>query len=291
MNRRIADYIQRHRATYTKEALRQSLLQRGYNPAEVEEAFAAVEAGQVPPAGLTLRFWLIFIGYIVVLYGLTLVLFGLTPAGLFIVPILAVPLVLAAGASILIAALNRSAALGVTSGIVLVFVLPFVFLVVIAGSCLALTAPLLFTPQPPPPRSGAIDLRIDAPLSFEGSASATCSSNTEDGRVAYVSSEDAGTVDGDKIRVFVDMSFSDGYLNVELYGEASGPPSRVYSGGAGQAGPPGRGEVDIDAAPGANSGTVTFDQLPGIAPETGEAADVDPPAISGTLTWRCDDGG
>ncbi len=286
VNPKIIDYIQRHRATYTKEAIREGLVRDGFASAEIEAGFQAVEAGQAPPkARLSGRFWLIFLGYIVVLYGLTLLLFGLTPSGLFIVPILAVPLVIAAGISVLIAALSRSAALGATSGIVLVFAMPFVFLVVIAGSCLALTAPFLFAPQPPPPRSGTVELHIDPPLEFDGSGAAQCSGDTN-GEIVFVSAESVGTLDGSMVRVSADVSRSFTNVNIELHsGDPALPPTAVYGGGA--EAPGSASDVEIDREPGGLSGTITFERVAGFDPQGGTDP-IEPATISGSLTWRCD---
>lgn len=281
MNRKIADYIQRHRAVYTKDALRQMLLQERYDPAEIEEAFAAVEAGRVPPPGLTLRFWLIFIGYLLLLYGLPLVLFGLTPAGPFIVPILGVLLLIAAGISILVAALSRSAAVGLTSGLILVFAMPFVFLVIVAGSCLALVSPILFAPQPELPRNGTLEIEIEPPLEFEGTGLAVCYLE-QSGQVYSISATDVGRLDGQTVTVYTDFSVMPTNLGIELHeGTYDSRTALVYSNG-----PPGT-DVEVDANPDRRSGTMTFENLEGVSPgESGEPGETD--RISGTIHWDCD---
>lgn len=279
MNRRIADYIQRHRAVYTKDALRQMLLQQGYNPAEIEETFAAVEAGQLPPTGLTLRFWLIFIGYLLLLYGIPLVLFGLTPGGLFVVPILGVLLFIAAGISILVAALSRSAAMGLTSGLVLVFVLPIVFLVLLAGSCLALVAPILFAPQPEPPRNGTLELHIDPPMSFDGSGDAICYVD-ETGAVYSLTAFDVARLDGDTVSVYADIGTSFGEFSISLQEDSTGRPLQSYGRGA-------SGEVHVNARERGLSGEITFEDLPGHYPfGASDSGEIEP--ISGTVAWDCD---
>lgn len=275
VNPRIADYIQRHRATYTKDALRQTLLQQGYDPAEVEQAFAAVEAGQVPPARLSGRFWLIFLGYIVVLYGLTLLLFGLTPAGLFIVPILAVPLVIAAGISVLVAALSRSAALGLTGGIVMVFVIPFIFLVIIAGSCFAITAPLLFAPQLPAPPGGTIEVTIGQELFSADGASCTVS---ETGQVLSVQGEVVGGPE--PIFASVDSGSSGGFEESRNAWLTISIGERMYQNTSTL-------DVRIEelSAQGV-TGSVVFRNLP-LAPSDGAIETPRTPRIDGTLSWRC----
>lgn len=49
MNPDLLRYIQENRATYTREAIRQRLIDAGYPAAEVDAAWTAVEAGEAPP--------------------------------------------------------------------------------------------------------------------------------------------------------------------------------------------------------------------------------------------------
>lgn len=51
MNESILNYIRQNRSTYTREAITGELLKAGYNPAEVEAAWQAIEAEQLPSAG------------------------------------------------------------------------------------------------------------------------------------------------------------------------------------------------------------------------------------------------
>ena len=274
VNPRITDYIQRHRATYTKDALRQMLLQQGYDPAEVEQGFVAVESGQVRPARLTARFWLIFVGYIVALYGITLLLFGITPAGLFIVPILAIPLVIAAGISVLVAALSRGAAMGTTGGIVMVFVLPFIFWVIIAGGCFAMTSPFLFTPQTPLPRSGFIQVQSEpAVIAFGGRA--TCSFS-ESGQVVSVFHDEFGG----ESTAGVDAGSSAGF-NVSRTALVT-----IIQGGVTYQSQPGTRMVIQELSPRGMTGTISYQDLPRIRDGRGEPGA--PITISGRVIWECD---
>jgi hypothetical protein len=49
MNPDLLRYIEENRATYTREAIRQRLIDAGYPAAEVDAAWTAVEAGEAPP--------------------------------------------------------------------------------------------------------------------------------------------------------------------------------------------------------------------------------------------------
>ena len=137
-NRLITDYILRQRRTYTRDAIREALLRRGYRPEEVEEAFRAVESGEAPPAAtLSGRFWLGYLGYIVLLYLLVVVAYvalaGASAAA--VAGALAFFLVIGVIVSAVVAALNRSLALGMARGVAVAAIVPFLIVVVIGGLC------------------------------------------------------------------------------------------------------------------------------------------------------------
>ena len=294
MNPRIVDYIQRHRARYTREALRAALLRDGFNDAEIEDAFRAVESGQVPPpARLSGRVWLYLIGLIVVLYGLTLLGFALAPGGPFIAAILAVPLLVAAGISVLVAALNRSAALGVTSGLVTVFVVPVALWFLIAGSCLALTAPLIFSEPPPPTYAGTLEIEIDPPLAFEGSGQAFCTIHPE-GQGFNVYSEGLGTLEGMQVSVSIDRyegsdapgapapgSVAPGVLVSLVPADTGEPVTYHYA-------PESRADLEVEGQ--GLAGRVEFRDLLLGSEGLGVRPGI-PESISGLINWRCDEGG
>ncbi len=78
MSQEIIHYIRTNRGTYTNEAISRSLLDAGHEPAAVEAAWWAVEAGQNttgPVRKQKIRrapsFWLTFLGYPVFLIALT----------------------------------------------------------------------------------------------------------------------------------------------------------------------------------------------------------------------------
>ena len=278
MNPRIADYIQRHRATYTKDAIRQGLLRDGFDPGEVDETFRALESGVTPPTrGLSGRQWAIFLVYIVVLYGLTLLAFALTPAGVFVVPFLAIVLFVAAGISALVAALSRPLSTGVTTGLVLVFALPLALLIVLAGSCLALFAPVLFTPQAPPARSGSMEVAIE-PIGFSGSGEATCQVN-QNSETLSVFAASLGSVDEGEVNVSVESQTPAGFgasreafvmISIGDVGSYANEPT-----------------ADVTLRLSGQGGTVTFEDLP-LTPFDDNVQTNLPRTIDGTVTWRCD---
>ncbi|MDQ3328485.1 MAG: hypothetical protein M3506_08195 [Chloroflexota bacterium] len=78
MSQDIIQYIRTNRGTYTNEAISRSLLDAGHEPAAVEAAWWAVEAGQNTPSPVrkskirrTPSFWLTLLGYPTVLIALT----------------------------------------------------------------------------------------------------------------------------------------------------------------------------------------------------------------------------
>ncbi len=78
MSQEIIHYIRTNRGTYTNEAISRSLLDAGHEPAAVEAAWWAVEAGQNTTGPVrkqkirrTPSFWLTLLGYPVFLIALT----------------------------------------------------------------------------------------------------------------------------------------------------------------------------------------------------------------------------
>ena len=286
MDRRITDYIQRQRRRYTRDAIREQLLRRGYAADQVEEGFRLVETGYAPPeAQLSVRFWVTFIGFLLVLYGGTVaaVAFG-TPFGPIAAPILGVLLFLAAIVSIVLAAVNREAALGVTSGLVIVFVIPFVFLVVIAGSCLALLVSMTGGMTGPAPQTrGSIELSIDPPLAFQSAGGASCSPPEPgpsfsifsdplpqfDGTTVSVSMDSSGPAQASSTNVFIAVQRDDGTGPAAHYGTT--PQSRI----------------EIELEPDGRSGSVRFFDLGRMPGEPGALA-AGPATISGEMSWQCD---
>lgn len=173
MNQQLLDYLRENRTRYTREALRRTLIDAGYVPAEVDEAFAALEAeeagGPSAAAGVahatpamptapeasgwqesttprrekeavstSPRFWLVFIGFVLAVYGLG----GFLVAALGQSGALAGILVLGAliGGAVGWAMKreeDRPLAMGLGCGVLFSIGLPFIAVGVLFGLCVA----------------------------------------------------------------------------------------------------------------------------------------------------------
>ena len=172
MNQQLLDYLRENRSRYTREALRRTLVDAGYVPAEVDEAFAALEAeeagGPSAPTGTTPvtpatpatppgtgwqettprrekeavstspRFWLVFLGFVLAVYGLG----GFLVAALGQSGALAGILVLGAliGGAVGWAMKreeDRPLAMGLGCGVLFSIGLPFIAVGVLFGLCVA----------------------------------------------------------------------------------------------------------------------------------------------------------
>ena len=276
-DRRITDYIQRMRRTYTRDAIRERLLRKGYPPDRVDEAFRAVESGEAPPeAQLSARGWLLYAGYILLLYALIVaagVVFGRLPLG-FAAGVGAVFLVLAVPGAALFAAMSRSLALGMTSGIVIAAIIPFVVIVILGGSCVALLAATGVVPTPT--STGTIELRVDPPLEFSGSGQATCQF-APDGSGVAVFSHGLGVIDGDILNASVNLyRGQDESVSIDLAAQDGRRFRSWFSVGSRQ--------LDVTAADDWSSGQVDFEGLQ-FAGEPGTQSGVE--ALSGSLEWEC----
>ena len=168
MNPEIVQYILEHRDTYTREAIRQHLIDAGHAPEEVDAAWEEVEAGRlpappaseavgarpasvgqpdtvpVPPATRLVNspaFWFTLIGFIIAVYALPFVLAAILPlpsgsrgitAGLTFGLLWLGGLV----AALILARRNRPVAMGLALGFAGVFLLPFTLVMVVLGICL-----------------------------------------------------------------------------------------------------------------------------------------------------------
>jgi hypothetical protein len=176
MNPELLRYIQAHRATYTREAIRRRLLDAGYPAAEVDAALAAVEAGERPappppgdpaaaPSGDTAPaepgahpsvrvanspvFWLVLVGYTVGLYllvwAIAVAASGVDDAG--VIAALSFLGLWLAGlvGGLLLVRRNRPVGMALLLGFALAVGLPvllaFVSIVIIAGICLVMGIP------------------------------------------------------------------------------------------------------------------------------------------------------
>lgn len=292
MDPRIADYIRTHRRRYTREAIREQLVDAGYAPEEIDATWAALEtpdADSTAGEGFWGRFWLFLLGInvaVFLLVGFATGLFGAIAQGG--APILLVILAIALGIGALISwgavAATRPTKLGRGTALAIGGIVPLIFALLVGGSCYALVGTI--GPPPPPPRTGTMELRIDPPLDFQGSGTAFCQAFSP-GTGFNVYAERIGTSGGRAVSVSVDRFEGEAGPagNIGLYislnpenGPAEPFASYTNMGGA---------SIEFDGSPDGLSGTVTFENL---APEPIERPpnEVDPEPISGSVTWQCE---
>jgi hypothetical protein len=314
MDPRIADFIRENRKRYTREAIRQQLVDAGHDPADVDAVWEMLHAPDPDEAGVAGegfwgRFWLYLIGLNVAVFLLVVLSTGaLAFGGVVLAIVLAIALGIGALISWGIVAATGPAKMGRTTAMVVGGVIPLVFAFLIGGTCYGLLAGL--GPPPPPPQSGVMELHIDPPLAFDGSGAAFCQIQpNSQGFSIFAQEGSLGTIDGTPVHASVD-SFSDQVLPE---GEGAAPPDlapgeesrgtvNVYIAvfPRNQSDPPREWfvspntQLDVDAAPDGLSGTVTFEGLQSAvfdAPAPGATDSGRGDAISGTITWACEERG
>ena len=166
MNPDIIRYIQEQRGTYTREAIRQHLIDAGHAPEEVDAAWEAVESGQLPPPpasdAVEVRpasigqpaaapgapparrlvqspvFWLTLVIFVILVYVLPFVVAGLLPGQAGEAGWSAFGLLWVGGliGGILLLRANRAVGMGLVFGFVGVILLPFVVVIILLGICI-----------------------------------------------------------------------------------------------------------------------------------------------------------
>lgn len=300
MDPRIADFIRDNRQRYTREVIRQQLIEAGHDPAEIDATWAALDAPD-PDATAGEGFWGRFALFLV---GLNVAVFLLVFLSTSMVNsfVLAVVLAVALSIGALIAwgvvAATGPAQMGRTTAMVIGGVIPLVFALLIGGSCYAMVGAI--GPPPPPPHEGVMELEIEPPMSFSGTGAAFCQIQADGlGFSIYSQEGSLGTIEGRPVNASVD-SFSN-----EFAPEGGPAPAPAPGGESGQsvnvyvsimpqteADPPREWfispetQFELDAAPDGLSGTVTFEGLQGIEfdPDLGAAEG----SISGTINWTCE---
>jgi hypothetical protein len=191
-------YIREHADRYTPEALRRALLEAGYVPAEVDAALREMESRRSASAadgGRRSRFWLVAIG----LHLAALVVAGIWIANSasatyfgFVVVVLGVVLLIGLGISGLIGRW-----LIPRSGLAVALVVPLLSALLLGGTCMALSGPLVI-----PPKTGTMQLHVSGARTFDGSGSAVCHHSAGGGY--SVSAENLGTVEGNPVSASLD---------------------------------------------------------------------------------------
>lgn len=307
MDQRIADFISANRGKYTREAIRQQLIDAGYSPEAIDATWAILDTpdpdeAAVAGEGFWSRFFLFLVGLNVAVFLLVALSTGMLGAaaqgGIALAGVFAVALGIGALISWGIVAAVGPEKLGRTSAMVIGGLVPILFALLIGGSCYALVGSF-----GPPPREGRMELEIDPPISFTGSGQAFCQINEGSGFSIYTPEGSVGSIDRRPVNVSVD-SFShpvfpeggptpapgpagEGVQNLNVYiflapRSETDPPQEWFVSPDTQ--------LDVDLAADGLSGTVAFE---GLEPTR---FDEQPPApggeldtISGTVTWSCED--
>ena len=145
MNPEMLRYITANRDTYSRGAITRQLIFAGHDPAEIEQAWESIEPTLKGGLPRDRTVWRYFTIYIAVLYGLTFVVYALRGVGVTL--ILGVFLLLGAWISILLVRSSPAVATGAASGLMIAVLIPFVFLMVIAGLCSMMTGGYPFADQ------------------------------------------------------------------------------------------------------------------------------------------------
>ena len=284
MDPNIADYIAKNQGKYTREAIRQQLIDAGHDPAGIDATWAILDTPDPDEAGLAgegfwSRFFLFLVGLNVAVFLLVALTTGMLTnfagGGGALAAVFAVALGIGALISWGIVAAVGPDKMGRTTATIIGAVIPLVFALLIGGSCFALTSAM--GPPPLPALPGEMELRIDEPFTLAESGEASCQPYRD--TTSYdVSSRDLGQIEGNPVFVSV-FSYAVNPGNQELNvtiaaeGEAAG---QYWSNNADS-------QLEADVAADGLSGTVTFGAL---FPAEGESGDGN--TLSGAISWNCE---
>ena len=150
MDPEVIRYIAENRERYTREAIDAHLLRAGHTQADIDAAWSQVGGDERPLPSGGRAFWGPLIGAILVMYGGTYLVYSaslsfdgepgvdMDLSGI-VKGILLIALLLAGLISLAFVRPSRSAGRGVVGGLLTALVVPFVFLVIVAGLCTVLT--------------------------------------------------------------------------------------------------------------------------------------------------------
>ncbi|MEO8638824.1 MAG: hypothetical protein ABI458_02780 [Chloroflexota bacterium] len=286
MDPAIKRYLDEHGATYTRDALRRSLVDAGHDPAAVDVALAEWEAQRTgtnvgPEKRRTFGRWAmgLHVAALVAVFLLLVVLKGTAAIGLAVLgcAVLAVAMLIGWAISSLV-----GRALLPRAGVIVALVVPAISALALSGTCFALLSSSIGTP----PRNGTVDLEVLAPRAFNGSGAASCYVAT--GSVLVDSQRPIGTLDGKTVSVSVTWYGDDPNNPVPA---SSTSISVFFEPTAAEKLPESFGVIfstnlEVEVAPEGLTGTIQFD---GLASEPigapGEPST--PEVISGSVTWSC----
>jgi hypothetical protein len=289
MDPRIADFIAKNHGKYTREAIRQQLIDAGHDPADIDATWAMLftpdpDEEAVAGEGFWPRFFLFLIGLNLAVFLAVLLSTGMlgnmAAGGGVLAGIFAVALGIGALIAWGIVALVGPEKLGRTTALVVGGVIPLVFALLIGGSCFALVGSL--GPPPLPAVPGEMELRIDEPFTFTASGSAICQPVRDS--IGYsVYANEIGRIDGQPI-----------YVSVDAYEERPGElTTNISISTVSETEAEFRAwfttletALEVDVPAGGLTGTVAFE---GLTAETGEPVPggTDGEAISGSIRWSC----
>ena len=285
MHPKIQDYLRRNGAKYTTKSLRSQLLHAGYEATEVDSALHETEAARAPKLartkGLRSQFWgLALVINLVVLLAVSALVGSNTYAGAVFV-VLGIAMLIGLGIS---GSIGSSLLPG--RGLLFALAVPVVAALLLGGACFAIMQPGSGSGMEPSTRyPGTLELRIDAPLAFNGSGAATCETLTD---LFSVTANDLGSIAEMPVSVFMNGPGSpqvqpgDGERKVDVEVRISEANPKIgYVFGV----PSMEGGLPMRPADGA-SGMIDLDGL--LQQPTGASPLPGVDAISGTITWTCD---
>src|SRR5688572_20812232 len=204
MDPRIADYILANRKQYTREVIRQQLIDAGHDPAAIDATWAALDAPDpdaIAGEGFWSRFWLFLLGLNGAVFLLVVLTTGMV-SNFVLAIVFAIALIIGALMAWGVVAATGPTKLGRTTAMVIGGVIPLVFALLIGGSCYALVGAV--GPPPLPATSGVMELQIDPPLAYDGTGRATCQPYRDETSFS-VFAEDLGTHEGRIVNVSIDV--------------------------------------------------------------------------------------
>jgi hypothetical protein len=291
MDPRIADYIRDNKRRYTRQAIRQQLIDAGHDPEEIDATWAALgtpDPDSTAGEGFWGRFWIFLIGANVAVFLVVSLLSGMLASGGATVVAGIFAIVLALGALIAwgLVAATGPAKMGRGTALAIGAVIPLVIALLIGGACFALIGGI--GGMPPPATSGSMYLGIEPPLGIAASGPATCQGQTGNASGFSVFGDvtsDAGRTANISIDGFADKPESSAQV-INMFINLESPDfAASYSGNSDT-----NAGIQYSASADGLSGSVTFVDLEPepIERPPGEAT---PAPISGTVTWTCDTGG
>jgi hypothetical protein len=288
MDPEIKRYLDEHGATYTRNALRASLIDAGHDPAAVDAALVQWEAtrtgaGADPDKRRAFGRWAIglHVAALVAVFILIVALKGTTAVGVALLgcSVLGVALVIGWVMSSLI---GRALLPG--GGVSLALVVPAISALLLGGTCFALLNSAIGTP----PHQGTVHLQILTPRVFDGSGDASCYIDGGSAGV-QVNSQSLGTLDGKPVSVSLSWYSDD--PNTPVPGSSTSIWVFLEATGEGEKGPVSFSvifstKLDVDAAPDGLAGTIRFEGL-SAEPTGAPGQPLTPEVISGSVSWDC----